>query len=542
MKNWLAKLFGRTNRSQERDSDATFPIPWEGQRQSIYRFLSHYTQGSEPLPESAQTLPDENTQQGELRWVAGGMDGAFGHHGGSAVAEATADKILEALGAAANTPSLENVQRLYGLLRDEPTIDYIDGLIEKLPHERAISAQNVHDLMQWLARESPDRSPVKCAIALLAFFPSEENKRLLSTLALHEEFTLYCAVALVNILPVELHESELVALAKRVTGWGRIHLIERLPFEVSATTREWLLREGYANSVMVEYTAWDCATKGQLLNRLVSGNVDSELRLGAGEILGALINGGPARGIFDYTDGARACQCYVELVQQSAGDDLRDFLFTHAIVDFVSDSEYSWEEWSDKGWSEAIRQQIITVAQSVQSEPKWREKVNSALAGSNKLDFYLTVRAAKILGIDTWDVIFSRQSASAQENNWYELMQTSDPKRLEKILSLAESQFDLGAIARGPGTQLGIGPDYVQHGALDFILQDLKRFPGQGWTLIKAGLQSPVIRNRHMALNAMETWSSELITQEQRNVLADALRLEPDAKISERLKQALENL
>ncbi|MBG6247676.1 MULTISPECIES: hypothetical protein [Symbiopectobacterium] len=324
MKQWLAKLFGKKHIEEQMDAGTAFPIPWEGSRQSIYLFLSPYAQGSEPLPENAQTLPDENTQAGELRWVAGGMDGAFGHHGGSAGSEETAIQLLSALGAATESPSLANIQKLYALLRNEPPLDYIDILMEKLPQASALSSQKVHDMMLWLAMESPDRNPVKCAVALLAYFPSQENQALVSLLGLHGEFTLFSAVALHNILPAESHETALVARAKRVASWGRIQLIERLPDEVSSTTRDWLLREGYSNSVMPEYTAWDCATKGKLLTVLTSGNVDAELLLGAGEILSALIYGGPARDIHDYVDGSLACHHYLVLIRQSTDDNARN--------------------------------------------------------------------------------------------------------------------------------------------------------------------------------------------------------------------------
>lgn len=261
MKQWLAKLFGTKNTAKKTEEGELFPRPWESHRLSIYRFLSPYVRGSEPLPENTQTLPDEDIQKGELRWVAGGMDGVFSHHGGSGATTETAERLVSALSATLLQPSQDNMRQLYTLLKDESPLDYIDVLMRRLPQESSLPVQKVHDLMVWLAIESPDRNPVKCAIALLAYFPSEQNRELVTTLGLHEEFTLFSAVALGNMLPTESHESVLVDLAKRVTGWGRIQLIERLPDDVSATSRDWLLREGYSNSVMTEYTAWDCATR-----------------------------------------------------------------------------------------------------------------------------------------------------------------------------------------------------------------------------------------------------------------------------------------
>ena len=64
----------------------------------------------------------------------------------------------------------------------------------------------------------------------------------------------------------------------------------------------------------------------------------------------------------------------------------------------------------------------------------------------------------------------------------------------------------LDEIASGPGTALGLGPEYRGHQALGFVVQGLRRFPGQGWPLISAALRSQVVNNRNMAMNVLEAW------------------------------------
>ncbi|MFS2059020.1 hypothetical protein [Kosakonia cowanii] len=536
MQRWLAKILGKQGAAEQ---DAPFPLPWPGDRQSIYHFIAPYADGNAPLPEQAQTLPDEDTLEGELRWVAGGMDGAFGHHGGGADAEEAADEILSALSAVLRKPSPANMNTFYALLKARPPLDYIDILTDKLPEAPSLSPQQVHDLMVWLATNSPDRNPVKCAIALLAFFPSDENRALVTTLGLHEEFTLFTAVALRNMLPEEAFDATLTALAKRVTGWGRIQLIERLPDEVSPATREWLLRDGYANSVMEEYTAWDCATKGRLLAALSVDAVDDGVLTGAGDILAALIAGGPARDIHDYPEGAQACHRYLTLLRRSKNDDLRNLLNTSAIGAFASDEDNNWETLQVEGWSDEIRQQIADDVEAIVAQEKWLTRVQQDLTACDNGDFYLALRAAKLLGIDTWEQVFARQQTVPNEANWYELMQTESPQRMERILQLAEQQLDLAAIASGPDTLMGLGAEYRQHGALDFILQDLNRFPGMGWSLIKTGLRSPVVRNRLMALNALEGWPEEQLPAELHGMLETAFHAEPDDNVRARLEKML---
>ena len=72
----------------------------------------------------------------------------------------------------------------------------------------------------------------------------------------------------------------------------------------------------------------------------------------------------------------------------------------------------------------------------------------------------------------------------------------------------------LAEIASGPDRALGLGQEWKAHDAPDWSLQALRDHPGIGGDLLTIGLQSPVTRNRKMALNAFqqrpaESWPSE---------------------------------
>jgi hypothetical protein len=94
----------------------------------------------------------------------------------------------------------------------------------------------------------------------------------------------------------------------------------------------------------------------------------------------------------------------------------------------------------------------------------------------------------------------------------------------------------LDEIATGPADSLGLGEQYAAHSALDWILQDLKRFPGHGWEFIKVGLQSPVTRNRNMALNALLEWPRPSWPEQAPPLLARLRAMEPNQKLRERLQ------
>jgi hypothetical protein len=126
----------------------------------------------------------------------------------------------------------------------------------------------------------------------------------------------FCAVALSNLSNDP--EPSLWRLARNVNGWGRIHVVERLAQTENPEIKNWLLREGYRNSVMYEYLAYTCAVAGGLLSALSEDTVDRELLTSTGEILAALIAGGPAENIDDYEDGALAVEMFLASIAAEA--------------------------------------------------------------------------------------------------------------------------------------------------------------------------------------------------------------------------------
>jgi hypothetical protein len=76
-----------------------------------------------------------------------------------------------------------------------------------------------------------------------------------------------------------------------------------------------------------------------------------------------------------------------------------------------------------------------------------------------------------------------------------------------RVVEFAEETLDLAGIATGAADELGLGRGFESHSCLNYVLQDLRHFPGKGAALIEAGLRSPVVRNRNMAVAALAGWS-----------------------------------
>jgi hypothetical protein len=86
---------------------------------------------------------------------------------------------------------------------------------------------------------------------------------------------------------------------------------------------------------------------------------------------------------------------------------------------------------------------------------------------------------------------------------------------------------------------MGLGPGFEQHSCLDFILQELHRFSGRGASLIEAGLKSPVVRNRNMAIAALAAWPQGAWSDGLDKSLEQAARCEPNEDVWERMQRVL---
>ncbi|WP_337058510.1 hypothetical protein [Pseudomonas sp. USHLN015] len=537
MKNWIATFF-RIVRDDKGQTQG-YPIPWAIERPSLHGFLAAFAEAPGGLPDSEITLPDEapTATGNELRWAPGALDGVLGHHA-SADDVDTADEVMAALLATLDDPT-RNMARLYQMVADGSVLGFIDQLVERLQQRPGLPRARLHALALWLARSSPDRGAVKFALALLGVLDSGSQRELFMTFGQHEEFTLFATIALGNTLAPPERERAWWALARKVRGWGRIHLVERLAQTPSPAVQDWLLREGYQNSVMVEYLAYPCAVGGNLLAALSGQDVDDGLLDGAVEMIEALINGGPAQDINDYADGAEAVLHLLDHLARRPPRHLGHFLVVEGIRDFARDPHQDWEQLARHGWTEACREDIARRADAIRENPQWPQLVHQGLGEDEERLFWLAATAAGHLDIDPWDAWFERQR-SQRSSAWYQLMQTNDPQRASRVLELARQQLDLAHIASGPGSALGLGPEYRQHSALDFILQDLGRFPVQGWDLVATGLASPVVRNRHMALKTLAAWGRNQWPADTLQLLRRTLDREPEQSVRERIAELLQ--
>lgn len=513
----------------------TILLPWIG-KESIYNYIKRNLNSEGNVSSEFEKLPDDNEffEDKSFRWIPGAMDGVLIHHAASSHEEK--NKIIrlsKLLRKQITKPSNASRRETYLAFMDDSILSYIDPLLELLRKQPDLNFQVLYDEAKWFAKKGAHRGVVKMGIALLGLFNCEQDEELLMTLGKHEEFTLFVSVALQNGFVNS--DQKLFELAKCVNGWGKIQIVERLEAE-QEEIKDWLLKDGCDNNVMPEYLAYTCAVKGNLKDALSSQDIDEKLYKGAGIIIAALTVGGPAEDIDDYND---SMPVIIDFLRHSSShcNTLSDFLVVADIKEFLEEDEEIWVKRLKAGWNSEIRENCLKECQRIIFQKRWEDAVWNELSFEDNYKKYCAIRAAKVLGIEIWQQLFAElQNKPLDTGLYYELMRTDNKELIKRLVAFAEENLPLNDIARGPGTELGLGPDFKAHGCLDFILQDLDKYEGIGGKLILTGLKSTVIRNRNMALNSLEAWDKNSWPEGTIGILNELHGIEPDLDVKKRIE------
>lgn len=290
---------------------------------------------------------------------------------------------------------------------------------------------------------------------------------------------------------------------------------------------------------MYEYLAYTCAVAGDLKAALSKSTVDRELLTSTGELLHALVGGGPAETLDDYEDAGEVVEAYLRCLLD-ADAQLGDYVCVNSLQDYLQEEEPDRSAREMCGWTTDRRDRVAAACAHYLALPIWSELADVALLSKDEVAFFQATSVAKSLGIATWDHFWRRLTQKPTDSGrWYKVASSVDDARLSDLLRFAEQNLDLLGLASGPADEMGLGPDWEQHSCLGYVLQDLSSLPGMGEQFLAAGLLSPVVRNRNIAINALAAWPRDPWSASAESALTEAISLECNDDVRERMNLAL---
>src|SRR5262245_40823612 len=175
--------------------------------------------GTCPLPD------DEPEADNVLQFAPGALDGIATHHMGTPdenPAVATVDALAKLV--RANTDAART--RLYRLYLETTLAPHADAVVEEIVRRQSFTREAVRPHARWLLQNAAHREPFKLGILLLGLSGTPEDLDDLRNAARHDEFTLFAAVAVGNLLgdPVDTWWE----MARGVHGWGKVQLVGHL--------------------------------------------------------------------------------------------------------------------------------------------------------------------------------------------------------------------------------------------------------------------------------------------------------------------------
>jgi hypothetical protein len=543
--------------------------PWK-EGQSILAFLQNW-QANPDKSKEPPTLPDEQElQERTFRFASGALDGIISHHWGvdEKTEKVVAKRVIKALKHITKLNDDKNKARLYSSCLTDFTAWYADAIAKQLEKQRNLGPNDIRPHARWLIQYASHRNPLKLGIVLIGTSGTREDLDNLINLAKYDEFTLYAAVAAANL--VENKADVLWEMAKNVNGWGKIHIVEQLTnlVENRDDIKAWLLRHGCENDVMPEYLAYYCATSGELLEALSVDNIDDELIDGTCKIVSALLHvshGSPSQDIEDYEDGANVIQHLLRHLTSPCNSLERLYTvwsiytwlewpkppetpahLTHLSIEMPNDKKEINEKWPRRktlGWTAELREELSNICLEIINRPQWPKHIYDAYLSNDQYQNFLAWQLAPAVQLDLWEEAFTKLEQDPLNSSLYfNLVRTDNISRVSQVIDFAVNHLPLEDIASGPENSLGMEPEFQAHSCLDFLLQEMQRDNVFNCKMVATALRSPVVRNRNMAIKALEKHPVSEWDDLVKDALGKAVVEEPDEEIQNNLHMLVENV
>ncbi|MBQ3599943.1 MAG: hypothetical protein II992_01915 [Lachnospiraceae bacterium] len=462
---------------------------------SIYERINQIIQKEGYVPYDFE-LEERNQNDNEIRFAPGALEGILGHHSsgkGEDVGKLAA--FFKTHLQEESSQIVKEYEKDFGEFKMATCRNEL--LKEILDHRDEYDANRLVNLAIYMMVQGEKVETVKTGLVLMALFnmsEEEQVKHVLITLGCCEEFTDYM---LSNILSWSEEEQNKVyfELAKKLTGWGKITVVEQLQADTEEI-REWILCEGCRNDIMYSYLGLECARKCDYLNRLRAGKLNEKELQGATDIMDGLLDEGPCQGISILEDAEETIYWYLRQYENREIDVecysqfliIKKYLETENEEAQKDDNSYKWE------------QKALQTLNKILSATDVKMMVFEGLEENT----YNAISIAKELEINIGPKLLALMQNDFKKYYMHGFYFFTKEQYIEEYVALAEKNLDYEKLPTGMGKILALGKQ--EYWSVDMIVQYLDKYPGWGKELVRVSLKSPITRWRNMAAKTLEGW------------------------------------
>jgi hypothetical protein len=375
-------------------------------------------------------------------------------------------------------------ESLCELFKERRMIECMDFVQDEILKNKArINIDNLLGIALYEVFTSANAECVKFGLLVLGMFKTGVDAQIreaIKTLALYEEFTLFC---LFNMENWDNAEDEILDVAKKTESWGRVHAIKIIKGE-HKWTRKWLITEGAYNSAHLSYTAYDCYVKGQLYDELGGFLSDEEFE-GACTIMEGLLEEGPMDGISRVEE---VCDFLRRFVSQYANRSIK--LYQYELLLYIID--YLERAENENTEAEKVKKLCEEILHS--DECVW--VVKRAIKDGEGAGL------AKELGLDFSEEYYNLLKSDCKKYSHLAAVLMENPENVDWVVSVFENAYgDLKGVS--DPNAWAFDDDVI---TVVMCIQELKPHIGKGVSLLAKASSSTARQLRNMVLNVAEAW------------------------------------
>ena len=466
-------------------------------------------------------LPDDS--EGPVKFAAGAMDGMCVYH--MQPYEMTAEDyiILEKSVAAVAKGDFEQTDTLWAQLgksaRAIQVVDQFQQYIQE--HADEIDVATAYPCIFDIVCKSENKESIKFALEFMELLDTSQDfiMDVVRTIGLSDEFSIFAAWIMRGW---DDGNNELFELAKKVNGWGRIHIIELLEPDTNEI-KEWLLTEGTKNDVVYAYSALTCWQKSDAEQRLGSNDLTYKEYSGLLILADALLDEGPVWGISQIENSDEILSAIVSRAKE----------YTLSIDDY--------EDIRRISISTNVKYPLAKQACDVVlfSEQCKLTVENSIAEGKG-------IELAVLLGIDYKEQLMLSLEKEFHKNRFYCNKLLGDEAYTERVLDVFRNNLPFEDMVGEPQDSIAVGKDFDSSMTYQIFLQNLRDKPFVGTDIVLKGFQCRTITCRNAALACVKKWVILKNTplQELSSELFDAISalypVEPNENARKTEKELLE--